>query len=94
MKCVANVEGELGLGLRWFRSHHPKCTGWKYELEKLRDKDSTRRLYRARTSLCSPDFLEDMTFNICVLRPFGRGSRVLVPSTPPAIKGPNSDAAN
>ena len=26
VKSVANVEGELGLGLRWFRSHHPKCT--------------------------------------------------------------------
>jgi hypothetical protein len=57
VKCVANEEGELGLGLRWFRSHHPKCTGI-CELEKRRDKDSTHRLYRARTSLCSPDFLD------------------------------------
>lgn len=37
MKCVANVERELGLGLRWFRSDHAKCTGWKNELEKRQD---------------------------------------------------------
>lgn len=39
------------------------------------DKDSTCRLYRARTSLCSPDWLED----ILEVR---EGSRVLIGCSP------------
>lgn len=60
VKCVANKEGEPGLGLWWFRSHHAQCPVWNMS---YRDGKTgrTRRLYRARTSFCSPDFPGNMT---------------------------------
>lgn len=64
-KCVANIEREVGLRLRWFRAYHPKCAVWRCEPERWREETGTRCLYRARTSFCSPDF--DMTVVSLVL---------------------------